>query len=957
ATRLSRIRCHKIHTLSLLSSAAHRNSWLNDPLLHARLLSLVPMHLQQPLSSPPGRRAVPSQAQRGRMFEQAVERLLDWWIEYFDVDSVGVRRWGYEEVRRVLEAYPPKKPETQPGSVLPIDQPEIIIPKPALSLLSTEPPLASGSKSLQKHLLMRRGSRDVSALLFTALCRALGVPARLVVSLQSVGWWGEKPKAKKKGAGKKGEKGEGKVDDPDDPGEEEDDDDDMEEVDIPGPSRSVSTPVRDIKGKGKPETFPGDGERLDGGYIPPANDKGKGKQRAKPVVKLRKSKGRGRRLNGASSGPYLTPHPNPLISSPVMWTEVFSRADGVWMPVDPVRGGVNKRQRFDPEWEFQKKGGKRREEANRMVYVVGFEEDGYVRDVTPRYAANFLSRVSLIQGAAATSETGASGSSAADRRKWWDRVMGIVKRPYTLNRDEVEDESFRELLRREGMPSSVAGFKGHELYILERHLKQTETIYPLEELGKFRGEPVYPRSNVVELKTAENWMRRGRAVKAGEQPLKTVKIKASTITRRREVELFAGGGADKGGKRAKGRTLGEEGIMQGLYGEFQTEVYRPPPVVNGKIPKNNFGNIDLYVPSMLPEGAVHVPFKGTAKIARTLGFDYAEAVTGFEFRKRRATPIITGVVVAAENESALLEAYWETERDAEEKRQVKKHEQVLKRWTRLIHGLRIRDRLKKQYAGGSASASPSKQHVEGDEMEREEEEQGREAFFEPGGYLTAVDDIIKPFTLPKYQHATFQSAGPSRRSSPEPPNAEEDHNEGPTTPNGAVALTMETIGDEDADQEMEEVQVSEPVLSGVPKTMLELAEASVQQAQDNARRRSLAPQAISSPVPLANETQRRSSRTNSTRRTLSTTGNKNTITLDGRRKRAREDPSDSYGDAVKSPGEASPTKRARGRNDVPVASTTPAISDRVLRTRKSKTTAELEAEREKELAYRRAIAE
>lgn len=95
--------------------------------------------------------------------------------------------------------------------------------------------------------------------------------------------------------------------------------------------------------------------------------------------------------------------------------------------------------------------------------------------------------------------------------------------------------------------------------------------------------------------------------------------------------------------------------------------------------------------------------KGTAKLARQLGFDYAEAVvralplsfpstifvdlvpraeeawvavtvirsscpsacatsdvflpiqTGFEFKKRRAFPVITGVVVAAENESALLE--------------------------------------------------------------------------------------------------------------------------------------------------------------------------------------------------------------------------------------------------------------------------------------------------------------
>lgn len=75
--------------------------------------------------------------------------------------------------------------------------------------------------------------------------------------------------------------------------------------------------------------------------------------------------------------------------------------------------------------------------------------------------------------------------------------------------------------------------------------------------------------------------------------------------------------------------------------------------------------------------------KGVAKIARKLGFDYAEAVvspiqrisvlqtrkkvgdhttviyyylqTGFEFKKRRAFPIVEGVVIAADNEPILLE--------------------------------------------------------------------------------------------------------------------------------------------------------------------------------------------------------------------------------------------------------------------------------------------------------------
>ena len=117
------------------------------------------------------------------------------------------------------------------------------------------------------------------------------------------------------------------------------------------------------------------------------------------------------------------------------------------------------------------------------------------------------------------------------------------------------------------------------------------------------------------------------------------------------------------------------------------------------MPKNDFGNIDLYVPSMLPAGAAYIPRtytlprtarhrcscvalppadrQGRRENRATTGFRFrggsrtsiaAPAVararpwgltcvaqTGFEFKKRRAFPVITGVVVAAENEQALLE--------------------------------------------------------------------------------------------------------------------------------------------------------------------------------------------------------------------------------------------------------------------------------------------------------------
>lgn len=110
-------------------------------------------------------------------------------------------------------------------------------------------------------------------------------------------------------------------------------------------------------------------------------------------------------------------------------------------------------------------------------------------------------------------------------------------------------------------------------YVLTRHLHQNQIIYPeppdTPELGKFRGEPVYPRSAVVDLKSSENWLRsEGRVVKAGCQPLKMVKARSGTVNKLREIETLKTAGAGNGE------------VMQGLYARGQTEMYVPPPVID-----------------------------------------------------------------------------------------------------------------------------------------------------------------------------------------------------------------------------------------------------------------------------------------------------------------------------------------------------------------------------------------
>ena len=121
--------------------------------------------------------------------------------------------------------------------------------------------------------------------------------------------------------------------------------------------------------------------------------------------------------------------------------------------------------------------------------------------------------------------------------------------------------------------------------------------------------------------------------------MKMVSVRALTLRRKREVEE-----AERDGEKLK----------QGLYALHQTDWIIPPPIENGIIPKNAFGNIDCYVPTMVPKGAVHIPLKSTVRICKRLNIDFAEAVTGFEFGKQIAVPLKVGVVVAKEHEQAVI---------------------------------------------------------------------------------------------------------------------------------------------------------------------------------------------------------------------------------------------------------------------------------------------------------------
>jgi xeroderma pigmentosum group C-complementing protein len=343
---------------------------------------------------------------------------------------------------------------------------------------------------------------------------------------------------------------------------------------------------------------------------------------------------------------------------PVFWVEVFDAAYQKWLSIDPmVSGSIGKLQVFEPALnDFE----------NIMSYVIAFEESGVARDVTRRYTKMYIAKTRKVR---------VEITDNGDR--WMNRIMRIFKRTRPMDRDQIEDSQLLQKEISEGMPKRIEDFKGHPIYVLERHLRRDEVLQPRQEAGKVntgtknfpKMEPVFRRSNVCIVRSADKWFRLGRQIRIGEQPLKRVKQKRQHQSEEEEEQLI------------------------GLYAGYQTELYIPKPVRNGSVPKNHFGNIDIYVASMIPENGIHVKSKHGRQAAQILGINFAEAVTGFKFSGRHGTAVTTGVVVASDYKDAMIAVLhglaYSRQQEIAEKRRL----DGLALWRRFKLGLDIKERV------------------------------------------------------------------------------------------------------------------------------------------------------------------------------------------------------------------------------------------------------------------------
>ena len=520
------------------------------------------------------------------------------------------------------------------------------------------------------------GSRDLGAQLFTALVRGLGIEARLVASLQPSGFgWTKAERMSIKIA--------------------EDNDNAVQAV---SGAEAQSAKSSHTKGANLVSTTPFSG----------AAEKKRDIQR----IPYDDSSDDLSALSEDESLVDITPRtpkhrPDKFdrdLAFPIYWTEVVSPIDHSILAVSPLV--LSQPVASTPEVlsTFEPRGAKAEKGKQVIAYVVAYSSDGTAKDVTVRYLRKHIWPGKTKGFRMPVEKIPVYDKHGKVKRHetfdWFKTMMSGYLRSEEAQTAVDTFEDIRDLVpaepERRKMDEDVdtlQNLKASADFVLERHLRREEALRPGSQAvrgftsGKgnnVKEESVFRRSDVERCLTAESWHKEGRRPKQGENPMKMVLVRAVTLTRKREAEEH---------ERQTGKKQ-----TQGLYSWDQTEYIILPPIKDGFIPKNSYGNMDCFVPSMVPKGAVHIPLKGTVRICKKLEIDYAEAVTGFEFGNKRAVPVCTGVVVAAENEKPVRKAWKEWNEEQRRKELGKREKTCLDLWKKMTMGLRIRERVAGDYA-------------------------------------------------------------------------------------------------------------------------------------------------------------------------------------------------------------------------------------------------------------------
>lgn len=324
-----------------------------------------------------------------------------------------------------------------------------------------------------------------------------------------------------------------------------------------------------------------------------------------------------------------------------------------------------------------------------MQYVIALDNDNLILDVTSRYrkdvAFRWFGKLDLC------TDDGRSCLLFQSLLRYFNSQL-----EYAISTNK-ELSALRKLaLSNYTTPTTFSALKRNPNIVTPSTLRLSEVIPVNAPILKYinlnsKRIPLYFRNEVVVGKSENQWKFLGRSVKPNELPIKKARVIPRTIYNRRVYNNNVA------------NDQAELNQVE-LYSFAQTCPYICLEVVDDILPRNKYGNIEVFHPCMVPKGCTwlkltHIEEILTKHKTRRLNIPNGEAiqfvpvVVGFKFSANNAIPMKGGVIVLNQQE-ILAKKVWLYGRIQMDK---KDPMIALRAWDGFLRRLRIKNHLEKEY--------------------------------------------------------------------------------------------------------------------------------------------------------------------------------------------------------------------------------------------------------------------
>lgn len=319
-----------------------------------------------------------------------------------------------------------------------------------------------------------------------------------------------------------------------------------------------------------------------------------------------------------------------------------------------------------------------------MHYVLSFTNSNLVFDVSSRYMSDvsyrWFNRLDL------RTEAG----RAALLLSSVIRILNLGKQ-YNAE-DNAELDSLRTIaMHNYTIPKTLSAMKRSPNFTTKSTLRYNEIIGPgphappIAKVVNGEKRHVYFKNCLIVGKSEQQWKFCGRSIRPEEidRPIKTIKANPRTIHRKRIFNLNG---------------LNDPELNKvPLYSFSQTCSYIKPSVVNNVLPRNKYGNIEIFRPNMVPDGCVWLKMQDIEVALVNRQIQCVPVVVGFAFKSGSAYPVKNGVIVLTQDEVA-AKKIWLTYKIKEQQRAEKdKLIRSLYVWRLILNKLRVKQNLNQRY--------------------------------------------------------------------------------------------------------------------------------------------------------------------------------------------------------------------------------------------------------------------